>query len=778
MIKSRMISLAMVSAALLGAAACREKPGPEPGPVPPDPKPVEPVTLTLSSELDTKTVLGDLVGGKYQVYWSDGDRICVNGVKSSTLYGIEPGTVEADFTVEGVKPPYHIVYPSLVCEGIDGNGNARVNLPEAQAYVPGSFASTAAMLYGSTEGTSAQLKNLCSVVRIPVVKGNKFASKISSLSISSSSATAPLSGKFNLSTISGELTAVSGKSSVMLSLPAEGLDLDENEPVYLYVALPGGEYPDGFNIVLGNDEGTMICTWTEDTSLPAGWIATLPVIGFKPDATKLIDGVDSWNEFAMAVNSGDQEQIDRWVNPETGVATLVADISYGGDLTQIENWTYTFNGNGHSIKRAAATQALFLVVAEDGVVRNLVTGGKRIAQDSNSDRGTGNLAAFNRGLIEGCVNEMALELTGQDKNVLIAGMVTDNAGVMKDCSNTADLSVSMAITSNRIVYGGGLTCRAQRSLDGALHSGQYINCSNSGNITIRRTSTGAFSLTKFAIGGIVGFSNQGVSDGVFTRIENCTNSGNISYWQDDKHTATNYSYAVGGIIGRCCVTNENTDFYYMVGGTSTGYNGYYIELDGCTNTGNIDVSLYSAQMGAAASGARQQYIGGIAGCLSSKYTDPSTIHDCHANCTIRTGHLTGSDCTGGIVGGAGYLTLDSCTSDVAIELTQTSFNLSERKMGLAGATIGYILRDATVKDCKSTLKYDGTKAKDHLGAGYVGAAAKHNLISQYVKNTGMATVTFEGTNEFSGTIDGKDVTSANITWPSNAGKVEGEITIK
>ena len=769
-------TITLLAAVTLLASSCRGKQpdGPGEGPEPE----VQTTTLSLSSCFTPKTVLGELTdGGVYRVYWSDGDRICVNGKKSSTLYGLEEGISEAEFSVTDVNAPYSVVYPSIICTGMDSNGVASLNLPVAQAYKAGSFASGSAVLYGNSQETGFGLNNLCGVVRIPLLK-DRYGDRITGLGISSLSTACPLAGEFKLDTADGTLTPVKGSGTIMLSLPAEGIVLKEGEPTYFYVAIPAGAYPDGFVITLSNSEGTMLCEWVADTAIEAGMIATLPEIGFKPDATKLIDSVDSWNEFATAINSGDSEQINRWVNPDTGVATLAADISYGGDLTQINSWGYTFNGNGHSIKRANATEALFLLIEPQGIVKNLVLGGTRVAQSANSDRGTGNLAAYNRGLIEGCTNQMNVELSGQNKNILLAGLVTDNAGIIKDSKNTGNIAISMEITENRTVYGGGLCCRAQRNLteNGVtqLHNGDFINCENSGDITIKRASNGSYSLTKLAIGGIVGFINQGKSDGEFTRFENCTNNGNITVWQDENHSFTNYAYAVGGILGRSCVNNENTDFYYKVGGaTATAYDGYYVEMDNCRNNGGIDVSIFSAAGGAQMSGARQIYVGGIAGCFYSSYDDPSTIRNCSSSGSIRTGHLATADCTGGLVGGLGYTTLEDCSANVTMGVSKNSFALSGKYIGLSGGLVGYILRDAVIKNCDCNLIYDSAGAKSALGAGFVGAVAKHANIKNYVATEGVATLTLEGTNNFSGTLNGVAVSSSDTVWKGSLGNLTG-----
>ncbi|MBO4447628.1 MAG: hypothetical protein J5764_05845 [Bacteroidales bacterium] len=766
--------LSLIIPALL-FAACNPL-NPDPGTDPGTDPAVEPVTLSLSSQFGSRTTLGTLSNGVYPVYWSNGDRICVNGVKSTTLHGLADKTVTADFTVEGVTAPFHIVYPSLICDAMDAAGKASIQLPVAQAWIPGSFANLSAVLYGSTEGTGAELQNLCGVVRIPLCKGSEFGGTIRTITLSSASPSAPLSGSFTLDTTNGSLEAVEGGSSVFLSLPPEGVALSEESPVSFFLSLPAGRYPDGFSILLESAEGNMLCSWTEQTEVPAGIVVSLPQINFKPKSTKLIDGIDSWNEFATAMNAGDS---GRWIDPETGEINLVADISYGGDLVMVNELPagVVFNGGGHTIKRANATEPLFLLVAEGATLKNLTVGGARVAASSVEDRGTGNLAAFNRGTIENCASDMAVTLTKLDKNCILAGLVTDNAGVLQDCSNNGDISVTFNISANRIVYGGGVAARGQRNLGDQKCSGQFINCENRGNIVIKRSATGIFSFTKFAIGGICGIVTQGNSDGVFSHFENCTNSGSITCWQDDKHTNTNYAYSVGGIVGRSCVYSEGPDFYYFIGGTNaTSYEGNYLEIVNCNNTGTIDVSIYSATVANNMSGARQVYVGGIAGCMQSNWADRSVIRGCNCAADIRVGHAARADCTGGIVGGVGYVDISNCKTNVNISLSKNNL-YAATYMGVGGGIAGFVMRDTKIADCDITLNYDFSGAS-YIGAGFVGLVAKNSNIKANVENNGFATLTLEGTNWFSGSIGSSPVTAENVAYPSSLGVINGSITIK
>jgi len=779
----KLFRISFFAGAMVLAIACAKKSSPEPEPAPV----VAPVTLELYSSLSSKTMLGDdLGGGVWSVYWTDGDRVCVNGVKSTTLFDVQSQTSLADFTVNGVSAPYYIVYPSIICSSISLDGFASIDLPVAQAYNENSFATAgSAVLYACTTENHAELNNLCGIVKLPVIKGSEFGGTISRITLSSSSSNAPLSGSFTLNTVTGELKAVDGESAIFISLPAEGVQLDENVERNFYLSVPAGSYPDGFSIILEGPEGSMISNWTENTAIPAGKILSAQTIAFKPKSTKFINSIDTWNEFAQAVNDGNYE---RWLDPDTGEAKVIADISYGGDLTMIATLPdgMILNGGGHTIKRAQATEPLICLVSTGAAIKNLTVGGTRISPSENSDRGTGNLAAYNRGLIENCVNDMAVNISSWNKEMIIGGLVTDNAGTIKDSKNIADISISLAISANRTVYGGGIAGRGWRNLNGGeeKYNGDFINCENKGSIIINRTSTGPYSLTKLAIGGICGSIEQGVSSGEFCLFEGCKNSGNITYWQDDKHTSANYGYGFGGIVGRCCKISQGPDYYYFVGGAtsdsdaskSPSYEGYYVKLDNCTNTGNLDISLYSAPLSSTQSGARQCYIGGLVGCLQSNWDDWAEIKDCTVNCEIRSGNTSSNEMVGGLCGGYGYANASGCKVDLTVVPTKTTL-LVAKNMGVAGASFGFTTRDCTLKDSEFSINYDKGNLTSY-SAGFVGYAGKNTNLKEHIAATGYATLTLQGTNTFTGTINKTAVTADNIMAPNSAGRILGSITIK
>ncbi|MCR4566159.1 MAG: hypothetical protein K5651_08745, partial [Bacteroidales bacterium] len=130
------------------------------------------VTLEAQSASETRTTLGPASAGVREVFWSDGDKVNINGFDSRPL-SLETATRSAAFTVDALLSyPYHIVYPaSMYREG-------GLMLPATQAYAAGTFASGTAPAATCVNSASDAmvLQNLCAVLRFSLTKGSADAS--------------------------------------------------------------------------------------------------------------------------------------------------------------------------------------------------------------------------------------------------------------------------------------------------------------------------------------------------------------------------------------------------------------------------------------------------------------------------------------------------------------------------------------------------------------------------------------------------------------------------
>ena len=95
----------------------------------------ETTTLTISIS-QTRTSLGEKVGDTYPVYWSEGDRIVVNGLLSNEaeIDAENVSRANFEFAKESISYPYHITYP--YCAATTA-GQPMVEFPAEQNYSKG-----------------------------------------------------------------------------------------------------------------------------------------------------------------------------------------------------------------------------------------------------------------------------------------------------------------------------------------------------------------------------------------------------------------------------------------------------------------------------------------------------------------------------------------------------------------------------------------------------------------------------------------------------------------
>ena len=65
------------------------------------------VVLSLEA---SRTQLGEKAGDIYPLYWSEGDKISINGIESNAIGAENAGAVAAKFTIDGILSyPYNVV---------------------------------------------------------------------------------------------------------------------------------------------------------------------------------------------------------------------------------------------------------------------------------------------------------------------------------------------------------------------------------------------------------------------------------------------------------------------------------------------------------------------------------------------------------------------------------------------------------------------------------------------------------------------------------------------
>lgn len=710
------LSTAVLLCAFVAVVAGCEKPNHGGKPV--EPPTEESVTLSVSPESFTKTVLGEKDGDTYRVYWSEGDRIAVNGKRSEPLYGVEDNPVTADFSVNGVSAPFGVVYPSWICTDMTADA-AEIVLQSVQKWTPNSFSDGSAVLYGWSSDRSVSLRNLCGVIRVNVDFGSFEIDRIQLTSLGT-----PISGKFSLDLRTGKLTPVSCSQDMEISIPSEdfhkavadgagdasdkadgqadGETGIEETATELNFCVPEGMYSEGFNLTITEKYGRkMVIELRENASVASGVIADWGVFKFVPSGSLIITDPESWNSFAAAVNAGDYSE---WKNEETGEVDVAANIISNGDLLQINNWDGVLNGGGYVITRNSISKPLIKTIAAGATVKNLKTGGLRTSAGANS---SATLAASNLGTIENCENLAALTVS-VDADFHFCSLVEANGGVMRGCVNSADFEIILSYSQDHEFLGGGIAFRPDVAVDGKTMLGTFENCKNTGNINIRKIATAASGLTKCAVGGIIASAYAGNGESFLT-LKNCANEGNITLWENG-FTQAGYqgAQAVGGIVGRIAPISGQAPCFYM---TPTPTTGFYTEITGCSNSGTIDVcSSIQSGVSSGMSGARQCYIGGIAGIVVGLSSKPAKIQSCsNTGNLLSGGTLTPCTIVGGILGGTAFTEISSCVNSCGFGQTQNTLanavTVNGNTLGSVAGIVSHVLRVTPVPvidGCTST----------------------------------------------------------------------------
>lgn len=479
--------------------------------------------------------------------------------------------------------------------------------------------------------------------------------------------------------------------------------------------------------------------------------------------------VEDWNGFVAAVNKGDWSAWKTTVDGKEGVHLMADIYSstnlprtndiIEGSKSKCE-WNGVFYGHNHIITHAG-TEPLFLHVGETGKIMDLKVAGNRIANTNNgwpgvlalnnngeisncessvnitleenstnasticrSNNGkiincknTGNITIknpaaevkvggitlYSSGEITGCTNTGAINVTGVDVNCLVSGVVLMASGKVSDLENKGDMTVEANLSATREIYMGGVIGKCETPEINIIPAGNVVGeifrCKNSGNLTIRKS--GAFHMKGGCLGGVAASVNTGSSTKDCTIFDSCTNSGSISFYE--KETILNKgipsgAYAVGGILGRCSVLK---DVYYDFGSKS-----YTVIRVNCVNTGNIDVCTANGQpMTDGNSGARQTYVGGIAGFVGGGVVRGNKGST--SAYTIKLGSLFGGICAGGILGGSYATRIDDVASCVNVNFAKSDNTyVTPTKIGYVGAVLGWAASSISIKDVKAEASFN------------------------------------------------------------------------
>lgn len=200
------------------------------------------------ADVQTKTSLGT-EDQYFNVLWSKGDQISINGVLSNAVAEEDHGKTNVRFRVNGnLVAPYTVLYPGTTSTNV-------ITLPATQNYVADNYDSAAYAAYGKVtqmdgENTTV-LNNFCGLVRF-ALNGSATLTKIEVNALGGEK----LHGSFTLaSEFDGTFTG--GTAGSLTYNFGEGLTLSETD-TYVYIALPAQTYTAGVEAKVYQADGAFM----------------------------------------------------------------------------------------------------------------------------------------------------------------------------------------------------------------------------------------------------------------------------------------------------------------------------------------------------------------------------------------------------------------------------------------------------------------------------------------------------------------------------------------
>jgi hypothetical protein len=740
------------------------------------------LTITLGQ---TKTHMDGAAGTSHKIYWSNNDKIAVNGNESDALTGL--GDTESTATFHFATPlsgtPYNIVYPASIYKNA-----STVTLPALQTYKDGGFADGMYPMAGySADGSSISINHLCAIVKVAVKRSSAGGADTDNLvSVTfRGKADEQVSGDFSINYGTATLTGSSSAAADKEVRVVKNLETSTSEAVVYYIVVPAQNYASGISITVQDVNGDTMTKESGAANLAAGKLYTPAELEFVPSGTASgieIATADDLVAFATAYNNNEYADLSSSL-----IVNLAADITFDATSSAAFNATGgigtndngkgdtnyfngLFNGKDHTISGLEATVPVFAYTGAGGIIKNLTLSSTcTFTVGTSSGSYHAPLVGRNKGTVKDCTSNESIVINNiadvTTASQYYGGLVGYNpGGTIDGCTVTGNITCSQTgqtITANNACIGG---IAGYQSSDG----GTINNCTYTGNITVSDASTyGGITANGiyFYVAGILGYGNKCV-------VSNCTAGvdgeskaidvrgvlvpaiGGIVGWNvnaasseiSDNNNYMSLSFAsngaranttpsrVGGIIARSAAPISGCQNY---GAIATSCNSTTLTIGGivgessgasisdCINNSTGTLTRSNAdQTGAQAN--RYMVIGGIAGRLAGAAAD---FTDCTNNAAI-TSNVPGTSTAltldmGGIIGYAEQqIDISGCVNNGAVTNNLGSTTAVFPRLTLGGI-IGYgSSANTTVKSCDNKAQiYCNGQSKSDNRCSYSGGVA-------------------------------------------------------
>ena len=275
---------------------------------------IEGTKLQISLE-QTRTSLGEKVGEGYPVYWSEGDRIAINGAASGVaVIDAENRSVATFEVLSSVSKPFHITYP--YSDGV----SPKVLFPAEQIYTEGTFAQGYAPMcgYADSQNSDVTLKHLAGVLRLPI-KASSEGTTLEKVVVTSIGG-AKISGVFEVDCTTATLTADADSQNITTYSLPENFTLSTDKESIFHITIPAVEVGECSIEFFENSGKKMTCTWSGNT-IKAGVVKEFKTINYKQGVVGSLASMES-EEDCLIVHYPTVEGYVKDINgePISGVA--------------------------------------------------------------------------------------------------------------------------------------------------------------------------------------------------------------------------------------------------------------------------------------------------------------------------------------------------------------------------------------------------------------------------------------------------------------------------
>ena len=240
--------------------------------------------------------------GIYPVYWSEGDKIVVNGILSDVaeIDAANRATAQFAFSATQLSYPYHVTYPYCASTTAE---NAIVEFPTEQSYAEGTFSAKSAPMcgYAAKNGDGVVLNHLASILHFSI-KASTVGVVLDKVVVVSTTG-AKLSGEFAVDCKTVTITATEGcKNVVRYSLP-ENFALSTTNPSDLFIALPAVDVGTCRIEFITTSGAKMEAKWTPKEPLSKGVVREFAPITYKQGIFGELDGFESYDDTIILPSS-------------------------------------------------------------------------------------------------------------------------------------------------------------------------------------------------------------------------------------------------------------------------------------------------------------------------------------------------------------------------------------------------------------------------------------------------------------------------------------------